>query len=332
MDKDDINKYSKGISRRQFVRGLGIGLLSLGLASCGLKIPGNARRGGGENTAPAPSAGSPASSTAATTSIDGSKLVVAEGTEQSSLIEKGFNAFGGIGQFVKKGSSVVIKPNFSVNRKPEDAATTDPLLLAAVVKLCLAAGAKEVKVIDYSFSGPTCLINSGIKDAVEAAGGRAFNINTQSFFTEVEVGGSVLKNALFSKDVLDADVFINFPKLKHHSITKVTMGLKNMMGLVWDRGFFHRTDLHQAIAELAAYRKPNLVILDATRGIIDNGPSGPGTIREWNQVVFGIDPVAVDAYGASLFGVNPTDITYLNAAAKLGVGEIDTQKLTISKV
>lgn len=309
------------MDRRQFIGGLGVGLLSVGLAGCGLKTSGNRSETTGNKTTPA-----------AAGSYDRKKLVVAAGTDPNSLIEKGLIALGGIGQLVKKGSSVVIKPNFSVPRKPEEAATTNPLLVAAVVKQCLAAGAKEVKVIDYPFSGPQCLVNSGIKAAVEAAGGRAFNINTQSFYTEVDMGGTILKNVLFSKDVLNADVLINFPILKHHMMTKVTMSLKGMMGLVWDRGYFHRTDLNQAIAELSAYRKPDLIILDATRGIIDHGPGGPGTIKEWNQVVFGADPVAVDAYGANLFGLKPTDIDHITAAAKLGVGEIDLQKLTVQKV
>lgn len=314
------------MDRRQFIGSLGLGLLSLGLAGCGLKIPGlkipeNSGETPGNKTTPA--AASP---------YDLAKLVIAEGTEPNSLIEKGLNALGGIGQLVKKGSSVVIKPNFSVPRKPEEAATTNPRLVAAVVKQCLSAGAKEVKVIDYPFSGPICLTNSGIKAAVEAAGGQAFNINTQSFYTEVDMGGTILKNVLFSKDVLNADILINFPILKHHRMTKVTMGIKNMMGLVWDRGYFHRTDLNQTIAELAAFRKPDLTVLDATRGIIDNGPMGPGTIREWNQVVFGVDTVAVDAYGANLFGFKPTEIDHLTAAAKLGIGEIDIQKLTVEKV
>jgi len=260
-------------------------------------------------------------------------LVIAEGTEPNALIEKGFNAIGGISKLVKPGATVVVKPNFSVPRIPAEAATTNPLLVAALVKQCLAARAKEVKVIDYPFnSPPVCLTSSGIKAAVESVGGRAFTIDEQSFYTRVDMGGKILKTAEFSKDVLAADVFINFPILKHHSITKLTMGLKNMMGLVWDRGFFHKTDLNQAIAELAAFRKPQLTILDATRGITDNGPMGPGPIREYNQVIFGADPVAVDAYGATLFGLNPAEIDHLSIAAELGLGEMEMKKLTIVKV
>ena len=328
MDKETkvekgMNIMDKEVSRRQFISGLGAGLITLGLTGCGIKIPGNSSSVTGSKTTPMPSASS---------SIDHSKIIIAEGTDPNSLIEKGLNALGGIGQFVKKGSSVVIKPNFSVPRKPEEAATTNPQLVAAVVKQCLSAGAKEVKVVDYPFGGPNCLSNSGIKEAVEAAGGKAFNINAQSFFTEVDMGGAILKKVLFSKDVKDADVLINMPILKHHMMTKVTLSLKNMMGLVWDRGYFHRTDLNQAIAELNAYRKPDLIILDAIKGITDRGPTGPGPIREWKQVVFGVDPVATDAYGADLFGLKPEEIGYIPAAVKLGLGEIDIQKLTVTKV
>jgi len=323
------------VDRRRFINGVGFGLLSLGLAGCGLKTSENSGATEGNSVATEGNSGAiPGNKTtpAAASAYDRSKLFIAEGTEPNSLIEKGLTALGGIGLLVKKGSSVVIKPNFSVPRKPEEAATTNPLLVAAVVKQCLTAGAKEVKVIDYPFGGPTCLANSGIQAAVEAAGGQAFIINKQNFYTEVDMGGTILKKVLFSKDVLNADVLINFPILKHHMMAKVTMGLKGMMGLVWDRGYFHKTDLNQTIAELAAYRKPDLTILDATRGIIDHGPTGPGTIHEWNQVIFGVDPVGVDAYGANLFGLKPTALDYLTAAAKLGVGEIDTQKLTVVKV
>lgn len=314
------------MDRRQFISGAAYGLLSLGLAGCGRSFSekNDTTKNAQQNKQAAPATAS---------GYDRGKLIISEGTEPNSLIEKGFAAIGGISALVQKGATVVIKPNFSVARKPEDAATTNPQLVAAVVKQCLAAGAKEVKVIDYPFQSPSvCLTNSGIKAAVEAAGGKAYAINEQKFFTPVDIGGKILKTILVSKDMLDADVLINFPILKHHSITKLTLGLKNMMGLVWDRGYFHKTDLIQCIAELAAFRKPHLTIVDATRGITDNGPTGPGTIHEWNQVIFGVDPVAVDTYAATLFGNNPADIGYITAAAELGLGEMNLQKLRVVKV
>ncbi|HWT76391.1 MAG TPA: DUF362 domain-containing protein [Mobilitalea sp.] len=318
----------KEITRRQFLGGVGIGLAALGLSGCGVDVKPNAT----EPTSGAVSNAVTSAAPAVTSGPVSSALVVAQGTEPASLIEKGLAALGGIGQFVKNGDVVVIKPNFSVPRRPEEAATTNPQLVAAVVKQCLSAGAKEVRVIDFPFSGPTCLNNSGIKDAVEEAGGTAYNINEESYFQNVEMGGQILNSILFSTDVLNADVFINMPILKNHMMARVTMSMKNMMGLVWDRGYFHSSDLNQAIAELSAYRKADLIIMDAIKGIIDRGPTGPGTIKEWDQVIFGFDPVAVDAYGANLYGIDPNEIAYITAAAKLGVGEMDLSKITVQNV
>lgn len=315
----------KKINRRQFISGLGAGIVSLSISGCSF--------GNTKETSKVPVTNTKVSPTkSAAKHTMSSQLIVAEGKEPEALLENGLKALGGIEQYVKKGDCVVIKPNFSVIRTPEEYATTNPQLVAAMVKQCLKAGAKKVKVIDYPFMSPISLTTSGIKEAVEKAGGKAYNINRMEDYTEVDMGGTVLKKVLYSKDVLDSDVFISMPILKHHYVTKITMGLKNMMGLVWDRDYFHSTDLSQAIAELNAYRKPDLIILDAIKGIIDNGPVGPGTIKEWDQVVFGTDPVAVDAYGADLFGLTPTDVGYLAIASKLGVGEIDLKKITVQKV
>lgn len=260
----------------------------------------------------------------------GPSMVVVNGTDPDELIERGLQAMGGISRFVKSGQTVTIKPNFSVPRTPEQAATTNPFLVAALVKRCLAAGAKSVKVIDNPFTNAQmCLENTGIRRAVEAAGGKVYATNKLSaeFYIATDAGGSILQSLHFSKDVLESDVFINFPILKHHNGTGLTMGLKNMMGLVWDRGFFHRTDLHQTIAELTRFKKPNLVIMDAVKGITTHGPMGPGTIREYNQLVFCTDPVAADAYGAELFGLKATDIGHIGIAAGLGAGTMDWKGL-----
>lgn len=319
---NNMDNMDKEINRRQFISGVGAGILSLSLSGC--KLPNSSSTTSKTKASITPKV--------TPTPIDSRKLIVAEGTEPELLLENGLKALGGIGQFVKEGDCVVLKPNFSVTRKPEEAATTNPQLVAALVKQCFDAGAKEVKVIDFPFMSMISLTTSGIKDAVEKAGGQAYTIEKKDNFEEVDMGGTVLKKVLYSKDVIKADVFISMPILKHHEITQVTMGLKNMMGLVYDRQYFHSSDLNIAIAELNAYRKPDLIIMDAIKGIVDNGPVGPGTIKEWDQVVFGVDPVAVDAYGAKLFGVTPEDITHLSRAAKLGVGEIDLQKITIQKV
>lgn len=262
-------------------------------------------------------------------------LIVVQGNDPVAMLSKGFDALGGINTFIKQGNMVVLKPNFSVPRLPEEACTTNPLLVSSLIKMCLQAGAKEVKVIDYPFTNPIiCLEKTGMKKAVTDAGGKIYTLNNgmEKYFRSVKINGKMLGEVYFSKDVLEADVFINMPILKHHDITEVTIGLKNMMGLVWDRGVFHTYDLHQCIAELAAFKKPNLTILDALRGITNKGPMGPGPIKEYNQLVFGSDPVAVDAYGAFLFGKKPMKIDYLRMAAQKGVGQIDWEKLNVKRV
>lgn len=310
--------------RRDFLKWSAAGSLALmGLPGCGMPKTRAEDYLPGRNDSPKPpaspviSAGTPA-------------MAVAHGTDASELIERGLRAMGGVERFVKRGQTVVIKPNFSVPRTPEQAATTNPELVAELVKRFVAAGAAEVKIIDYPFTNSQmCLENSGIRRFGEAAGARVFTINrlTNQFFTPVEVGGSVLKSAQYSRDVLEADVFVSFPILKHHNGTGLTMGMKNMMGLVWDRGFFHRTDLHRTIAECAAFKKPHLVVMDAIRGITDQGPMGPGPIKDYNQVVFSVDPVAADAYGAELFGMRTADIPYIGIAAELGAGTADWKRL-----
>lgn len=262
-----------------------------------------------------------------------SRLVIVEGRDPEALLEKGFAAMGGIGLFVKPGNIVAIKPNFSSTRGPDAGVTTNPILVGALVRRCLQAGAKEVRVIDHTFySGEMCLEASGIRAAVADAGGRAYTINSRTDYSSVNINGEILKQADYAKDVLGANVFINIPLLKQCDPTGISAAMKNLMGVVWDRGFFHRTDLHQTIAEFAAYKRPTLTILDALKGIISNGPSGPGPTKEWNQVVFGTDMVAVDAYGASLLGFKPADVKHLDIAAKLGAGNLDWQSLEVVKV
>ncbi len=317
--------------RREFIQWTATGSLALmGLPGCG------ANKSSADVGIPrkSPEAGQPAP-TAPSAGGLGPSMVVVNGTDPDELIERGLQAMGGIGRFVRTGQTVAIKPNFSVPRIPDQAATTNPFMVAALVKRCLGVGAKSVKVIDNPFTNAQmCLENTGIRRAVEAAGGKVYATNKLSaeFYTATQAGGSILQSVQFSKDVLESDVFINFPILKHHNGTGLTMGLKNMMGLVWDRGFFHRTDLHQAIAELATFKKPNLVIMDAVKGITTHGPMGPGTIREYNQLIFSTDPVAADAYGAELFGVKAADIGHIGIAAGLGAGTVDWKRLNPVRV
>ncbi len=327
------------MDRREFIKRM----IMLGLSSSGLALLMTGCRpvreiftGAGSNKAGAPgNTGATQGSRTDETRYPDADLVIAGGADPGALMEKGLQGLGGIRRFVKPGYIVVIKPNFSVPTMPDDACTTNPLLVSALVKQCLDAGAKEVRVIDHPFTnGAMCLENSGIRKYGEAAGARVYVLNTLNgrYYSQVDMHGQLLKTAYFSKDVLDADLFINLPILKHHVLTRLTMGMKNMMGLVWDRGFFHRTDIHQCIAELTAFKKPHLIIMDALRGITSNGPGGPGPIRACNQVIFGFDPVAVDAYGAHLFGVDPLSLDYLKIAGEMKLGQPQWEKLKMVKV
>ena len=315
------------MDRRQFIKTAALAGVSLTTLGC---------MNSAKETNVAPTTTTPAATAPTAQSVPAFDLTVAQGTEPASLLDRGFKALGGIDRFVKKGANVVIKPNFSVPRTPEEAATTNTIMVAALVKMCLAAGAREVKVVDQPLNSSTpvlCLERTGIKKAVEEAGGKVFTYNgVREAFRPVNFAGKTLTNFEYVKDVLDADLFINFPILKHHRGAKLTLGMKNLMGLIWDRRYFHSSDLHQGIAELAAFRKPHLTIMDAIRGITDNGPVGPGPIREYGQVIFGTDQVAIDAYAASLFGIKPQDVGYIRIAAEMGLGQIQWEKLKIQKV
>ncbi len=315
------------MDRREFVQKsllAGIGVIGLSAAGCG----------GDSASAPqvynTSSSSSSSSNDTSAPHPEQASMVIAKGKQPLEMLRQGLNKMGGIERFVKKEQLVAIKPNFSVPRKPGSGCITSPELVAELVTQCLTAGAREVRVIDYPFTNVSmCLSESGIQPAVENAGGKLFVLNQKNDrnYYQVTLPGPVLKSVFYSRDVLDADVFINFPILKHHGSTEITLGLKNLMGLVWDRGVFHSSDLEMGIAELGAFKKPHLNIMDAVKGIIDSGPSGPGTIREYNQIVLGTDIVGVDAYSAELFGLRPDRVGYIVNAASLGAGSIDWKSL-----
>jgi len=311
------------MDRREFLKTAALSGLSLAVLGC-TKAPSDS------------SAIVPSTTPVAPPGAPNFDLTVVQGTDPEGLLNRGFKAIGGIDNYVRKNATVVIKPNFSVPRTPEEAATTNTAMVAALVKMCLGAGAKEVKVVDQplnSSSPVLCLERTGIKSAVEAVGGKVITYNgVKDYFRPVTHNGKILKNFDFSNDVLDADLFINFPILKHHGGAKLTLGMKNLMGLIWDRRFFHTSDLHQCIADLAAFKKPHLTIMDAIRGITANGPTGPGPIREYGQIVLGTDQVAIDAYAASLFGMRPEEVGYIRIAGEMGLGQIQWEKLRIQKV
>jgi uncharacterized protein (DUF362 family) len=261
-------------------------------------------------------------------------LVVAEGDDPYILTKKAIEVLGGIECLVKKGDVAVVKPNMAWDRVPECAANTNPDVVRAVVELCVAVGAK-VKVFDRTCSNKyRAYKNSGIAEAAESAGAEVKFVDEGRFF-EVEIlQGRVLKRWSVYGDALDADVLINIPIAKHHSSAKLSLGMKNLMGIIGgNRGLWH-INLHQYIADFSTLKLADLTILDAFRILTRHGPSG-GNLKDVemrNQIIAGSDPVAVDAYGATLFGLKPEDIDYIRYAHQLGVGEMDLAKIDIKEI
>jgi len=257
-------------------------------------------------------------------------LAIAKGGDPSGNTIKAIETLGGIGRFVKKDNKVVVKPNPCTPNRPEIASTTNPAVVETVVAMCLEAGAREVVVLSHdSLSN---FERNGIMEAASRTGARVVAAVTRDLYESVPVlRGRVLQEVEIARDVLDADVFINMPIAKHHSETGLTLSMKNLMGINWDRGYFHQHGLQQAIADLSTAVKPALIVMDANRILLTNGPSGPGETRDEKAVIAGTDPVAVDAYTATLFGRNPEDIGHIRYAYELGVGEMNVEKLRIKE-
>lgn len=256
-------------------------------------------------------------------------LAVARGASPAKNCLAAVAALGGFSRFVRAGDKVVVKPNPVGESRPERAINTHPDMVEAVVRECLRAGAREVVVLSHdplrSFE------KNGTGAAVTRAGGVVKALGERAHFREVLVPRArILPRIALATDLLDAEVFINMPIAKHHAGSRVTLAMKNLMGMNWDRDVFHQTDLQRCIAEIASAVPHSLVILDANHVLLTNGPAGPGRVRDPGEVVAGVDPVAVDAFAVErYFGLEPGAIGHIRAAYDLGVGEIDRAKLAI---
>ena len=255
-------------------------------------------------------------------------LAVARGDDAAQNCLAAVRSLGGFEKFVRTGDRVVIKPNPVGTNPPDRAVNTHPDMIEAVVRECLRAGAREVVVVSHD--DVRSIQGNGTAAAVERAGGLVRALQERNQFRDVAIPrGRVLQTVGISTDVLDCDLFINMPIAKHHAGTRFTGTLKNLMGAVWDRNYYHQMDLHQCIAEAATVIRHDLVILDANHVLLTNGPVGPGQVLRARQVVAGIDPVAVDAYACRYLEFDPREIGHLQAAHALGVGEIDLGRLAI---
>jgi len=263
-------------------------------------------------------------------------LVAVRGGEPGAMFDQAIESFGGMGVFVKKGQRVLVKPNIGWDVEPERAANTHPLLVRRVIEHCYNAGAKEVVVFDHTCDNwNRAYKDSGIEKAVADAGGKIVSGASEGNYQEVEVPrGKRLTKAKVHELLLQSDVFINVPVLKHHTSSKLTVGMKNLMGVVWDRGYWHENDLHQCIADFSSYRKPNLIIVDAYNVLKRNGPRGVSRadVVAMKAQIVSTDCVAADAAAAKLFGTEPADIPYINNAADLGLGKMNLEKVSIKRI
>jgi len=260
--------------------------------------------------------------------------------EPAAATGKALEVMGGIARFVKKGQRVIIKPNMSFAKTPDFAATTHPQVVVAVARACMDAGAKEVLVLDHTLQrAELCLDRTGIRDACRNIPGvHVLALQDRKFFREISIPqGKVLERVEVLTDILDNAVLINVPVAKSHSTTGVSLGLKGLMGLIWDRESFHsQFNINQGIADLATVIKPQLTILDATRAMVSGGPGGPGDVKKPNLIIAGVDPVAVDSYGVGLvpwYGqvFKGRQVEHLLAAHQRGLGKIDLENLSIYK-
>jgi uncharacterized protein (DUF362 family) len=264
-------------------------------------------------------------------------MIAIMGGKPDSMFDLGIQELGGIGTFVRKGQKVLVKPNIGWDRIPEYAANTNPLLVKRIVEHCLKAGASTVYVFDHTIDNwVNCYKNSGIEKSAKDAGAKIVPGNSESYYHEVSLPkGTILKSVKIHQIILETDVLINVPVLKDHSSTGMTCCLKNMMGNVWDRGYWHKNNLNQCIADYGTYvKKPALNIIDCYNVMTKNGPGGVSKedVVNMQSMIITTDWVAGDVAAAKMLGVNPSDISYIPMAHKMGIGNMNLELLNIKRI
>jgi uncharacterized protein (DUF362 family) len=356
------------LNRRKFIQGLLVTGAAWGVAACGSRpgpteiAPTAAPTAAGldptalapatasastavPTSAPAAAAAptavaSPAATASALSPAVGSAyLAVARGASAgpAELTKRAIAALGGIERFVRPGADVIIKPNIcTAYHGPEYATTTNPEVVAAIITLCLGAGAKRVRVMDYPFGGsPQSAYNvSGIEAAVKAAGGQTEVMKPMRYREVAIPEGRVLKKSAIYGDILDADTVINVPIAKNHGSATLTLSMKNLMGVVQFRNSMHAQGLHQAIADLNTVVRPQLTVVDANRILLRNGPTGGNLddVKQMDTVIASADAVAADSYAATLFGMTGPDIGYIRLGAEMGLGQMDLGAIKVEEI
>jgi uncharacterized protein (DUF362 family) len=268
-------------------------------------------------------------------------MVVTRGAEGNDvlpedLVRRALAGLGGMERFVAQGANVIVKPNICLGyHSYEFAATTNPWVVGALVKLCIEAGAGSVHVMDYPFGGPPeqAYAKSGIEEQVRAAGGEMVTMPRFKFVpTEIPQAVDMDRCDIFD-DVLNTDVLINVPIAKHHSLARLTLGMKNLMGVIYDRPSIHR-NIGQRLADLTSRVYPTLTVVDAVRILVANGPTGGNLddVRKIDTVIASPDIVAADSYASTLFGLRPDELAYVQAGTAMGLGRSDLENLVIEEI
>jgi uncharacterized protein (DUF362 family) len=262
----------------------------------------------------------------------GRDIAVAKGGQPFENTVAAVEALGGMAKFVKPGARVLINPNVSGHLPPDAAVNTHPHVVGALIKLCRDAGAGEVIV--GNFNNAKNYKIGKMDEVAEKYGAELKPLgNKKEFFERLEMPqGKALDHLLVTKDYLAADVLINVPVAKHHTVSRMSLGMKNLMGLVLERRRFHRERnkyLEQSIADLASAVKSTLIVVDANKMIVTKGPVGPGEQIEPKKVIAGTDPVAVDVLAAQLLNYGKEDIPLFRLAYDHNLGEIDLKKANV---
>lgn len=291
--------------------------------------------GGGEARAAGAAGAQPVQSDLAITRWDPATLAETPLSQVAGrLTEQAVAALGGMGRFVSKGDVVWIKPNMAWNRPPELAANTNPDVVATLVRLCLEAGAKKVKVGDHTcHEAKLAYVTTGIAAAAKAAGAQVVYLDPNRF-RDVDLGGQRLRQWPLYPEIIESDLVINVPIVKHHALARATLGMKNYMGVIGGRISSWHQALPACLCDITAYMQPRLCVLDAVRILTRHGPQGgnPADVKQLNTVAAGTDIVALDAFGAELLGHRPDEIDTVRAGHEAGLGQMDYHQLALREL
>ena len=248
---------------------------------------------------------------------------------------------GGMKQFVKPGDRVVIKPNMSFSTPPERASNTHPEVVRELAVMCKEAEAASILVLDHTLAREElCLEKSGIREACNSISKKmVFALSDDRFYkaTDIPEGKSMTSTDIM-KEVLKSDVLIAAPVAKSHSATGVSLSMKGMMGLNYDRRVMHgKYDLHTSIVDLCTILKADLTVIDGTRVLSTNGPGGPGKVLKGDTIIASRDMVAADAYAVSIFEwygkrFKPRQVRHIREAHKRGLGRMDVENLNVKAI